>query len=659
MTTTVILLRPFPGANAVPVAVRYADGTVRYHSNFPRLREAYPEQPQAIVDVLLKVLHALSSARLSVAGADPIDVASHLFAGAQPESPLVRCLALLSEEEIDVPVGVAMLKLLPVDGSEREALLVDLADRLRRIADALRPDADDPDPFGRLNEPDPVLLASATARQASLASRAVRRFAAACRAAFGETPLLNEDGLPARPEDLPLLIASRATVEVDCPSLREAARKVAETFPSPEDGHLPALMTDERMDVFLSRCGEAGESSSHAIRRLVAAEDAGLVNVYQIGEEGWICRTASAPFRVGKPADSFGSLRAQVASAPPLPCTRRAVSPGAEALLGKVFPVLDHGEVELVDYMGTDAQLARIARCSTRSERTDLGIISHLVRNRHTSPIEFGKIVLRMKLPIFVARQFVRHRTGSFSEVSGRYRPPIGDVYCPPPDFVQARPDAASGVKQGRGADLRPEHAEAVREVLRNHAAASLDVFSDLYDGVEDCPGVAAELARSAMPLGTYTEWYWTTDAHNLMGWLRLRLDGHAQKEARAYAEAILPIFAAWLPETAAAFRRYILAARTLSERGLSVLGAVLAANLPSALGCADAYPSSVLRLLMGASGMSAGEQGEFLAVLRDLLAAGSGLASLPGLHPALRPEGFSERASGAAEAVEADLRGT
>lgn len=276
--------------------------------------------------------------------------------------------------------------------------------------------------------------------------------------------------------------------------------------------------------------------------------------------------------------------------------TKRATSLGAEGMIDVVHRVLDYGEVELVDYMGTDEELVRIARVSTGSERQDTALVDYLVRHRHTSPIEFGRLVLRVKLPIFTARQWVRHRTGAFSERSGRYQPPLNEVYVPSVDYVQAAPQKN---KQGRGADLSPEAAEWARTVVYDHGTRALDAFHALYTaepkhGAEDYPGVAAELARSVMPLGTYTEWYWVTDAHNLMHWLRLRLDGHAQKELRAYAEVVLAIFRAWLPATAEAFEEHVLGAATFSRRELRVLAEILRGAPPDSATSVLGKPSLV-----------------------------------------------------------------
>lgn len=310
--------------------------------------------------------------------------------------------------------------------------------------------------------------------------------------------------------------------------------------------------------------------------------------------------------------------------------TKRATSPGAEALIGKVFRVLDHGEVELIDYCGTDEELARVARVSTGSQSENLGIIEYLIRHRHTSPLEFGEMTLRVKLPIFLARQWIRHRTANVSEASARYREMPHEAYVPAPDFVQGPPGKA---KQGRGADLMPTHVEAVRGLIDDaHDDArwkydllrgeSRQVLSPPEEGVP-YPGVANELARSVLTLGQYTEWFWKIDSHNLMNFLRLRLEPFAQKEIRAYADVICRIFEAWLPKTAAAFRIHVVDARTFSARELAVLGQILGS-------CEFLWNEEGLNLeghwmdgLLDEAGLKGGELTEFrdkLTFARDLL---------------------------------------
>ena len=198
------------------------------------------------------------------------------------------------------------------------------------------------------------------------------------------------------------------------------------------------------------------------------------------------------------------------------------------------------------------------------------------------------------------------HRTGSFSERSMRYQPPLNAVYVPSEDYCQAKMSA--GVKQGRGATMSESHAEWVREEMRASARGAVSVYEELATPEDefDYPGLAAELARSVLPLGTYTEWYWTTDAHNLMHWLKLRLDGHAQKEIRAYAEVVYQIFKAWLPVLAQAFDDYVRGGVTFSAKELAALATT---GLNASL------------LKPGDHSMSAGELSEFASKLDRLTA--------------------------------------
>jgi thymidylate synthase (FAD) len=232
------------------------------------------------------------------------------------------------------------------------------------------------------------------------------------------------------------------------------------------------------------------------------------------------------------------------------------VVPAAEAILDKEFPVLNKGFVRLVDYMGGDERVVQSARVSygsgTKSYREDAGLIDYLLRNEHTSPFEQVILTFHVKLPIFVARQWVRHRTARLNEISGRYSIMKDDFYVPAPDDVAAQ---SADNKQGRSADpLPPEAAEAVRAALEGGQKRSYAEYSGLVD-----QGIARELARVNLPLSLYTEWYWQIDLHNLFRFLALRLDPHAQKEIRVYAEVLLDIAGAVAPACCESFRRHLL----------------------------------------------------------------------------------------------------
>lgn len=203
---------------------------------------------------------------------------------------------------------------------------------------------------------------------------------------------------------------------------------------------------------------------------------------------------------------------------------------------GLMVPCLDHGYVALVDTMGNDRTPAQTARTSfrNRKERTaeeDARLTAYLVRHRHTTPLEFVQLLFYMKMPIFVARQLVRHRTASINEISYRYVKAMREFYVPAADRMQKRSESN---KQGSAPELveDPEVCMGLMREAGHHAF-------DAYDGLLN-RGLAPELARSVLPCGTYTEWYWQCDLHNTLSMLRLRLDSHAQYEIRVYAQAML-----------------------------------------------------------------------------------------------------------------------
>ncbi len=271
--------------------------------------------------------------------------------------------------------------------------------------------------------------------------------------------------------------------------------------------------------------------------------------------------------------------------------TLRATVPAMEALLHRPIPVLDHGFVRVVDYMGDDAAVVQAARVSfgrgTKRVQDDEALIRYLMRHWHTTPFEMAEIKLHVKLPIFVARQWIRHRTASVNEYSARYSVLDREFYVPAPEHLAQQSTAN---RQGRGAALTPEHAEAVLRLLREDAARCYDHYLWLLNEA-DCgdppdpgrPGIARELARMNLTLNVYTQWYWKTNLHNLMHFLRLRADAHAQYEIRAYAEAILGVLEAWVPITARAFRDYRLSAVTFSGPMLACLKRMLAGEVVTA----------------------------------------------------------------------------
>jgi thymidylate synthase (FAD) len=252
----------------------------------------------------------------------------------------------------------------------------------------------------------------------------------------------------------------------------------------------------------------------------------------------------------------------------PALATRRPVSPGAEAWLGVPVRVLDRGFVYLVDYLGNDAAIVEAARVSygrgTRPVHEDRGLIRSLRRHAHTTPFEMVEVKLHVKLPIFVARQWIRHRTAHVNEYSARYSILDDEFYLPASDAIGAQSTTS---RQGREAALpagaQAEAARLITEVTANAYA----VYRQLLE-----LGVARELARLVLPVNVYTRWYWKSDLHNLLHFLRLRLDPHAQAEIRAYAEAIGGIIRDAFPLAWEAFEDYTLGQVPLTRLEIDVL---------------------------------------------------------------------------------------
>jgi thymidylate synthase (FAD) len=265
--------------------------------------------------------------------------------------------------------------------------------------------------------------------------------------------------------------------------------------------------------------------------------------------------------------------------------TRRAVVPALEEILYQPLPVLDKGFVRVIDYMGDDGAIVQAARVSygrgTRKVSDDRGLINYLMRMRHTSPFEMCELKLHVKLPIFVARQWIRHRTANVNEYSARYSVLEDEFYVPAAQHVASQ---ASSNRQGREGVLGREQAETVQHTVRTNAERAYADYlallnqDDAGEAIEpEREGLARELARIVLPLNTYTEWYWKTDLHNLLHFIALRADPHAQYEIRAYAEALLDVVRRWVPLTCAAFEDYRLNAAELSSKALAVLRRMLA----------------------------------------------------------------------------------
>jgi thymidylate synthase (FAD) len=233
--------------------------------------------------------------------------------------------------------------------------------------------------------------------------------------------------------------------------------------------------------------------------------------------------------------------------------------------------------------MGNDASIAQAARVSygrhedPRTESQDARLIRYLTEHRHTSPSEMARIKMHVKLPIFVARQWMRHRTMSFNEISARYTSLPTEVYVPDVATICGPPVHN---KQGRGEPLPPDLAAEVAETINDLTAAAVAWVGTLTTGDDTCPAIAPEIARMVGPMNQYTEFVVSADLHNLLHFLSLRMDSHAQREIRDYAEVIAGIVAAWVPATWAAFTDHRLDAVTLSGPEVRALRAALA-DLP------------------------------------------------------------------------------
>ncbi|MEM6386942.1 MAG: FAD-dependent thymidylate synthase [Pseudomonadota bacterium] len=282
--------------------------------------------------------------------------------------------------------------------------------------------------------------------------------------------------------------------------------------------------------------------------------------------------------------------------------TRRATSPGMEEHLYTIHPVLDHGFVRVIDYMGDDAAITQAARVSygkgTKAVSNDEGLIRYLMRHWHSTPFEMCEIKLHVKLPVFVARQWIRHRTANVNEYSARYSILDREFYIP-----HARDLAAQSTtnNQGRGETLQGDEAQRVLDILRDDAMRAYDHYEEMI-GQEGQQGLARELARMNLPANIYTQWYWKVDLHNLFHFLRLRADAHAQYEIRVYADEICRLVKDWVPYAYAAFEDYRLGGATLSGKALDCVRRMLAGE----------------EVTQEKSGMSKGEWREFQGVLND-----------------------------------------
>ena len=275
----------------------------------------------------------------------------------------------------------------------------------------------------------------------------------------------------------------------------------------------------------------------------------------------------------------IAALRAELSQ------TRRSTVPALEEILYTAMPVLDRGFIRVVDYMGNDGAVVQAARVSygrgTRKVSEDRGLIHYLMRHRHSTPFEMCEIKFHVKLPIFVARQWIRHRTANVNEYSARYSILDREFYLPAPADLAAQ---SAANRQGRGEIVEGAEAAHVLDLLREDSLRQYAHYTEmLNEGEDGAPadpqrrGLARELARMSLTLNFYTQWYWKIDLYNLMHFLSLRADPHAQYEIRAYAEVMLDVLRRWLPVCHEAFLQHRLHAVTLSAAALAAVKEMLA----------------------------------------------------------------------------------
>ncbi len=280
--------------------------------------------------------------------------------------------------------------------------------------------------------------------------------------------------------------------------------------------------------------------------------------------------------------------------------TLRATAPGMEQHLYTAHEVLDHGFVRVIDYMGDDSAICQAARVSygkgTKAVSNDAGLIRYLMRHWHSTPFEMCEIKLHVKLPVFVARQWIRHRTANVNEYSARYSILDREFYIPSPEHLNAQSVINN---QGRGALLEGEEAARVLDILKRDCNRAYDHYEEMISD-EGQSGLARELARMNLPMNIYTQWYWKVDLHNLFHFLRLRADAHAQYEIRVYADSICKIVADWVPAAYGAFEDYRMGGAQFSGKGMEVLRRMLKGE----------------KVTQETSGMSAGEWRELMGSL-------------------------------------------
>jgi thymidylate synthase (FAD) len=291
--------------------------------------------------------------------------------------------------------------------------------------------------------------------------------------------------------------------------------------------------------------------------------------------------------------------------------TKRVTVPELEAILYEPIPVLDHGFVRVVDYMGNDAAVVQAARVSygigTKKLNEDAGLINYLLRHKHTTPFEMCEIKFHLKMPIFVARQWIRHRTANVNEYSARYSVMDKEFYIPKPEELAAQ---STKNHQGRSEEaLSAEETQRVIDILKSDSEQCYKHYEELMntraDGSiidPDKKGIARELARMNLPINIYTQWYWKIDLHNLMHFLLLRADAHAQYEIRVFAQAMIDIIKMWVPITYGAFMDHRVNSTAISGKGMQVVKRMIRGE----------------KVMQEDSGMSKREWTELMAELAD-----------------------------------------
>ena len=264
--------------------------------------------------------------------------------------------------------------------------------------------------------------------------------------------------------------------------------------------------------------------------------------------------------------------------------TARVTAPELEAVLYRPIEVLDHGFIRVIDYMGDDSSIVQSARVSygkgTKKISNDKGLIKYLMRHRHSTPFEMCEIKFHIKLPIFIARQWIRHRTANVNEYSARYSILDKEFYIPSAENLAAQ---SAINNQGRGDALTDDEASNVIQILKKDAEQTYSNYETLLNESsegniidESKSGIARELARMNLTLNTYTQWYWKIDLNNLLHFLALRADDHAQYEIRVYADAMLDIVRKWVPLTYEAFEDYRIGGTELSAKEVNLMRKLL-----------------------------------------------------------------------------------